>query len=113
MAYNPTGDVADIDEGDNAWILISAALVLLMTPGVAFFYGGVVKTKHVVAIHLASMICIALVTIQWFLIGYTIAFEPSSDVWGHADWAALTKWSIGPTADATTISGFRGHNGGK
>ncbi len=106
MAYNPTRDASNISPGDNAWVLTSGSLVLLMAPGVAFFYGGIAKTKDLVSIHVASVICIAIVTIQWFLFGYTIAFEPSSVFWGSINWAALSEWGIGPVDNAPSISGY-------
>ncbi|QQE81130.1 ammonium transporter [Alicyclobacillus sp. SO9] len=62
--------------GDTAWILASSALVLLMTPGVAFFYGGLVRTKNVITTMLQVFAVILVVSIQWVVIGYTLAFGP-------------------------------------
>ena len=58
-----------IDAGDTAWILISAALVMLMTPGLAMFYGGMVRKKNVLGTIMHSFIAIALVSLQWILFG--------------------------------------------
>src|SRR5215468_8065843 len=65
---------AHADTGDTAWMLISAALVLLMTPGLALFYGGMVRRKNVLATLMYSHFALALVTIQWVLFGYSLTF---------------------------------------
>ena len=69
-----------IDPGDTAWLLTSAAFVLFMTPGLALFYGGMVRAKNVLSTFMYSVICMGVVTILWGLLGYTIAF--GSDVHG-------------------------------
>ncbi len=63
-----------IDPGDTAWLLVSAALVLLMTPALALFYGGMVRKKNVLSTFMHSMAAIPLVTVQFALVGYTLAF---------------------------------------
>src|SRR4051812_33516342 len=63
-----------IDTGDTAWMLISAALVLLMTPGLALFYGGMVRRKNILGTIMQSFIAMGAITILWVVIGYTIAF---------------------------------------
>jgi len=65
------------DSGDTAWLLVSTALVLFMTPGLALFYGGMVRRKNVLATLMHSFAAIPLVTLQWLLVGYTLAFGPS------------------------------------
>src|SRR3990170_1148697 len=65
-----------IDTGDTAWILISAALVMLMTPGLALFYGGMVRTKNVLGTIMQSFMIMALISVQWVLFGYSLAFGP-------------------------------------
>jgi len=65
----------DIDSGDTAWMLASAALVLLMTPGLAFFYGGMVRVKSVLNMIMMSFACIGIVSILWVLFGYSLAFK--------------------------------------
>jgi len=72
----PTG----VDNGDTAWLMASTAMVLLMTPGLAFFYGGMVRTSHVLTMLRMSFACLAIVTVIWFLFGYSLAF--SGDVGG-------------------------------
>jgi Amt family ammonium transporter len=68
----------NIDSGDTAWILTSAALVLLMTPGLAFFYGGMVRVKSVLNMLMMSFGAIAVVTVLWVLYGFSLAFGPDS-----------------------------------
>ncbi len=63
-----------INTGDTAWVLASSALVLLMTPGLAFFYGGMVRGKNVLAMLMQNFLCIGLVSVVWVLIGYSVAF---------------------------------------
>jgi len=96
---------AKIDTGDTAWMLISTALVMLMTPGLAMFYGGMVRRKNVLGTIMHSFITIALVSIQWILIGYTLSFGPNiRGVIGNLDWAGLSGVSLTPNADyAPTI----------
>lgn len=65
---------ATIDTGDTAWVLISAALVFLMTPGLAFFYGGMVKSKNVLSTIMQSFFIVAIITVEWVTIGYTMTF---------------------------------------
>ncbi|MGA2286639.1 MAG: ammonium transporter [Dehalococcoidia bacterium] len=79
-----------INAGDTAWVLISAALVMLMTPGLAFFYGGLVREKNVLGTIMHSFVVIALVSLLWVIVGYSLAFGP--DHWGLIggfDWAFL------------------------
>ncbi len=63
-----------INPGDTAWVLTSAALVMIMTPAVGFFYGGMVRSKNVVSVIKQSMVILALVSVQWVLFGYSLAF---------------------------------------
>jgi Amt family ammonium transporter len=66
------------DTGDTALVLVSAGLVMLMTPGLAFFYGGLVRAKNVVHTMILSIVCMALVGVLWALAGYSIAFSPGA-----------------------------------
>lgn len=78
---DPETDVdalALINTGDTAWVLCSAGLVLIMTPGVAFFYGGMVKHKNVVATMLQNFICMGLIAICFTFLGFSIAFGPDA-----------------------------------
>ena len=70
-----------IDTGDTAWVLISAALVFLMTPGLGFFYGGMVRSKNVLTTIMQSFFIVAMVSVEWVLIGYTMTF--GADINGY------------------------------
>ena len=69
-----------LDSGDTGWVLVCTALVLLMTPGLAFFYGGMVRAKSVLSMLMQNYVCIAVVTVVWVVLGYTLAF--GSDLGG-------------------------------
>ena len=71
--YTPF-DLKNLSAGDTAWVLASAALVLLMTPGLAFFYGGMVRAKHVLAMLMQNFAAIAIVSVTWVVIGFSWAF---------------------------------------
>ena len=70
----PTAATAVINSGDTAWVLTSAALVMLMTPGLALFYGGLVRRKNVLSTIMHSVFILALVSVTWVLFGFTLAF---------------------------------------
>ena len=65
-----------IDTGDTAWVLMASALVMLMTPGLAFFYGGLVRRKNVLSVLMQCFMIICLITMQWVLFGYSLSFGP-------------------------------------
>lgn len=62
------------DSGDTAWMLVSTALVFIMTPGLAFFYGGMVRSKNVLTTIMQSFFLVALISVEWVILGYTMAF---------------------------------------
>jgi Amt family ammonium transporter len=66
----------EIDSGNTAWMLAASALVLFMTPGLAFFYGGLTRNKNVLATIMQSFICIGIVSVLWVTVGYSLAFGP-------------------------------------
>jgi len=72
-----TGDTSGIDAGDTAWMLASTALVFLMTPGLGFFYGGMVKPKNVISTILQSFIAMGLISVLWVVFGFSLAFGDS------------------------------------
>jgi ammonium transporter, Amt family len=80
-----------IDKGDTAWILTSSALVLMMTaPGLALFYGGMVRSKNALATLMQSFIIMALISVQWVLWGYSLAFGPDKGgLIGGLEWVGL------------------------
>jgi Amt family ammonium transporter len=82
-------DFARVDTGSTAWVLVSAALVLFMTPGVAFFYGGMVRTKHVMSMLMQNFVTIALVSVAWVVIGYSLAFGKGNGFIGDLHFAGL------------------------
>jgi Amt family ammonium transporter len=94
-----------IDTGDTAWMLTSAALVLFMTiPGLFLFYGGLVRSKNVLGMLMQNFMMVGLVTVQWIVIGYSIAFANGSSFLGGFQWAGLTGVGAAPNADyAATI----------
>ena len=96
---------AKIDSGDTTWILVSTSLVMLMTPGLAMFYGGMVRRKNVLGTIMHSYIAIALVSLQWILFGYSLSFGPDvKGVIGSLGWAGLSGVGFVPNADyAPTI----------
>ncbi|MFA7295015.1 MAG: ammonium transporter [Candidatus Omnitrophota bacterium] len=88
-----------INSGDTAWVLISSALVLLMTPALAFFYGGMVRRKNVLSVLMQCFIIICVLSIQWVLIGYSLSFAPSKGFWGGLQWLGLNGVGLEPYAD--------------
>ncbi|HET7686961.1 MAG TPA: ammonium transporter [Candidatus Limnocylindria bacterium] len=95
-----------IDTGDTAWILVSAALVMLMTPGLALFYGGLVRRKNVLSTIMHSFFILGLVSVTWVLWGYTLAFGPDTGAGliGGLDWIGLEGVTGAPSdVYATTI----------
>ena len=95
-----------IDSGDTAWVLTSTALVLLMTvPGLALFYGGLVRRKNALGTIMQSFIILALISIQWVLWGYSLAFGPDNyGLIGSFKWIGLNGVSLDPYPDyAATI----------
>ena len=95
-----------IDSGDTAWVLMSSALVLLMTaPGLALFYGGMVRQKNALGTLMQSFIILALISLQWVLWGYTLAFGPDKGgIIGGLEWFGLRGVGQTPNADyAATI----------
>ena len=85
-----------MNSGDTAWVLMSTALVLLMTiPGLAFFYGGLVRRKNVLSILMQCFIILCVISLQWVLFGYSLAFGPDfHGIIGRLDWAGLR--GVGP-----------------
>ena len=79
-----------IDTGDTAWVLISAALVFLMTPGLGFFYGGMVRSKNVLTTIMQSFFIVAMISVEWLILGYTMTF--GADVGGFI--GSLEKFGL-------------------
>jgi len=95
-----------IDTGDTAWLLISAALVMLMTPALGFFYGGLVGKKNVLSTLTHSFFILCLISVQWVLWGYSLSFSPDSGAGliGGLGWVALRGVGLAPNPDyAATV----------
>ena len=88
-----------INAGDTAWVLISTALVMLMVPGLALFYGGLVRGKNTLSTMMMSLAPLGFVTVQWVLIGYSLSFSPGNGVLGGLSWWGFG--SVGGGANAT------------
>ena len=88
-----------MNSGDTAWLLVSAAFVMLMTPGLALFYGGMVQRKNVLGTIMQSFIVIGLISIEWMLVGYSMAFGPDRGGFiGDFSWIALAGVGSAPFA---------------
>jgi Amt family ammonium transporter len=99
-------EVKEMNTGDTAWVLTCSALVLLMTmPGLAFFYGGLVRRKNVLSILMQCFIILCVISLQWVLFGYSLTFGPDiGGIIGNLDWFALKGVGGTPNADyAATI----------
>jgi len=94
-----------VNTGDTAWLLISTALVLLMTPALALFYGGMVRRKNVLSTMMMSFAILALVSILWVIYGYSLSFGPDKGgIIGALDWIGLTGVGQDPSSVyATTV----------
>ncbi len=88
-----------INAGDTAWVLLSSALVLLMPPGLAFFYGGMVRKKNMLSVLMQCFIIMCVLSIQWVLFGYSLSFAPSEGFWGGFKWFGLNGVGLEPYAD--------------
>lgn len=99
------GGPSGVDAGDTAWLLASAALVMLMTPGLALFYGGMVRSKNVLVTMLHSFVALAVITVQWVLVGYSLSFGPDIGGFiGGLDWFGLRGVGLEPNpAYAATV----------
>ncbi len=79
-----------MNNGDTAWLLVSTALVMLMTPGLAMFYGGMVRRKNILGTIMQSFILIGVISIEWMLVGYSLAFGPDlGGIIGDLSWFCL------------------------
>ena len=95
-----TAAAPKVDTGDTAWVLAGAALVMLMTPGLAFFYGGLVRKKNVLSILMQCMMILCLISLQWALFGYSLSFGPDwKGLIGGLDWIGLRGVGAAPNPD--------------
>jgi Amt family ammonium transporter len=102
----PDASASAINAGDTAWLLTSAALVMLMTPALGFFYGGLVRRKNVLSTLMHSWFILALISVQWVLWGYSLAFGPDTGlgIIGGLQWIGLNGVGQEPNPDyAATV----------
>jgi len=94
-----------VNSGDTTWMLVSTALVMLMTPGLALFYGGMVRRKNVLGTIMQSFVALGVITVQWVIIGYSLAFGPDiGHMIGGLKWFCLNGVGLSPDPDyAPTI----------
>jgi len=93
-----------LNNSDTAFMIISTALVFLMIPGLAFFYGGLVKKRHVLSIMMQSIATIGIISILWIIVGYSLAFGPDvGNIIGNLDYVGLRGVSLDPKTEGSTI----------
>jgi Amt family ammonium transporter len=93
-----------VSAADTVWVLLGAALVMLMTPGLAFFYGGLVRRKNVLSILMQCFMALCIVSLQWVFCGYSLAFGPDvGGVIGGLDWMGLKGLGVTPSAYAPSV----------
>mgnify|MGYP003586156583 FL=1 len=104
-AETPAMETVPIDTGDTAFVLASAGLVMLMTPGIALFYGGMVRSKNALTTIMQSFFLLGLISVQWVLFGYSLAFGPDvNHLIGNLDWAGFAGVGMEANPDyAATI----------
>jgi ammonium transporter, Amt family len=92
-----------IDAGDTAWVLAATALVMFMTPGLALFYGGMVRAKNTLAMLMQNFFCLGLVSVLWAAAVYSLAFGGTGKWIGNLDFAWLGHFNTAPSGLALTI----------
>lgn len=92
----PAAGAPRVDAGDTGWMLVSTALVMLMTPGLALFYGGMVRAKNVLNMLMQSFVAVALVSVLWVLAGYSLAFAPGNAFIGGFGYVGLRGVGLDP-----------------
>ena len=79
---------------DTVFVLFSTSLVMLMTPGLAFFYGGMVRRKNILSVLMQCFIALCLLSLHWMFFGYSLSFAPGGVFWGGLKWFGLA--GVGP-----------------
>ena len=95
-----------IDAGSTAWVLLAAALVLFMTPGLAFFYGGMVRAKHVLGMLMQNFFAMGLISVLWALVGFSLAFGDGGGLIGNFKFAGLAHLA---TTTKAVLPGYTGN----
>ncbi len=94
------GDSLPVDTGDTAWLIVATALVLLMTlPGLAMFYGGLVRRKNILSVMMHCLFLMCVMSIFWVTIGYSLSFAPGNSFIGSLKWTLLNGVGLEPYAD--------------
>lgn len=88
-----------VNAGDTAFVLLSAGLVMLMTPGLAFFYGGMVRKKNILGVLMQCFMALCVITLQWVFFGYSLSFAPGTGFWGGLQWLGLNGVGLEPNPD--------------
>ncbi len=88
-----------INSGDTAFVFVCTALVMLMTPGLAFFYGGMVRRKNILSVLMQCFVALCVLTIQWMIFGYSLSFAPGAGFWGGLSWLGLRTVGASPYMD--------------
>jgi ammonium transporter, Amt family len=116
LSDNPnSSEILKFDTGDIAWMIVATALVLIMTPGLGFFYGGMVGKKNVISTMLQSFMAMVIVTVLWVIIGYGLCFGPSiAGIIGNPfpnlffqSVGTKTAWSLAPTIPVLLFALFQ------
>lgn len=93
-----------VNSGDTAWMLVATALVMLMTPGLGLFYGGMVRTKNVLGTIMQSFMCLGIVSVLWVIFGYSLSFGPDQGgLIGSLDWLGLAGVGVKPGPYSSTV----------
>src|SRR5687768_10311773 len=100
----------EIDTGATAWVLVSAAMILFMTPGLAFFYGGMVRSKNVLGMLMQNFFSMGLISVLWVCVGFSLAFGDGGDYIGNLDFAFLKDLHL-TDADGVFVTGIPGFQG--
>jgi len=115
IPLKPNFDLGDYNAADVAWILVATALVFLMTPGLAFFYGGMVHRKNVLSTMIKSVVAAGVITVLWVVVGFSLAFgESVNGLIGNPSTFAFFQnvnsgapWSLAPTIPITLFALFQ------
>ena len=100
----------ELSAGDTAWLLVATALVMVMLPGLALFYGGLVRRKNVLSTIMHSFFGLALVSVVWVVVGFSLAFGPDvndAGLIGSLDFIGFSKVGLSPNADYAGTSAPR------
>ena len=100
-AATDAAELANLDSGDTAWMVVASAFVLLMTPGLAFFYGGMVDKKHIISTMLQSFVALGVISVLWVLVGFSLCFGDSLGgiVGDPRTFLAFRNVGLSPNAD--------------